>query len=410
MEKKNNKIDWTSLSIALLLFVFSRPYLFWGLLSSVFIKFGLNIIIGVLLYRQLKKITSNDYRLIILYELIFSLYLILSSLHGSNLNGIIEVLPIGLFVCACLMNQYSMQQVGDYFINIVITISTVGFVLFFLSRLGVPMPSLGTIEHYVEDRSYTIYPFYLIQNFDYIDFYRFQSVFDEPGVLGTLFSFFFVIKKGNFKDWRVWACLIIGIFTFSFFFYTVLIVYGFFSVFSIRTKRYSIIFMLVLFGGFFLGTRNNPEMRTLMWDRFEWDSKENKFKGDDRISENGEIAYKKLQGTTNYWWGLSKSEREIFMNDYEGSSSYKGVVAYNGMVFFALYVFFFVMLGRRYRSSNRDLMLYLIIVALCLYQRPNIYNVVYMFLFGLMARSKLLGDSIDRKPLTSVGKDIRIIS
>ncbi len=403
MEKKNS-IDWNSLSIALLLFVFTRPFFLWGLISSTFIKFGLNIIIGVLLYRQFKKTTKNK-NLIILYELIFILYLFLSSLHGSNLNGIIEALPISLFVCACFMNQYSMQKIGDYFMNIIITISSIGFILFFLSRLGVPMPSFGTIEHYLEDRSYTIYPFYLIQNFDYTAYFRFQSFYDEPGVVGTLFSLFFVIKKGNFKDWHVWACLIIGIFSFSFFFYSVLIIYEVVSLLSITTKKSTVVLILVLFGGFFLVTRNNPEMRTLIWERFEWDSQENKFKGDDRMHEEGEIAYKRLQGTSDYWWGLSKSEREKFMDYYQGSSSYKGVVAYNGMFFFALYVFFLAMLGWNYKSSNRDYILYLIIVVLCIYQRPNIYNVVYMFLFGLMARMKLQNAPIEKKSVKMLEKN-----
>lgn len=401
MEKKND-IDWTSLSIALVLFVLTRPYFFWGLLSNTYIKLGFNTIIGVLLYRQLKKLTSADIKLILLYELTFLLFIILQLIHGSNVFGIIGDLPICLFVCACLMNQNSMQKVGDYLFNIVIVISSIGFVFFILSILGFSMPSLGTIDHYAQERSYTIYPLYLIEDRNYTGLFRFCGVYDEAGVLGTIFPFFYVVKKGNYKDWRVWACLIIGIFTFSMFFYSVLLIYWVVQLFSLKTKKITIVFSFILFGGFFVLTKNNPEMRIIIWDRFEWDSQTNTFVGDNRMNESAEMAYRKLQGTSDYWWGLSRSNRGFFLSYYEGSASYKGVVAYNGMVFFALYVLFFAMLGWKYKSSNIDYILYLLIVALCLYQRTNIYGVAYMFIYGLIARSKLPDDFIEKKLVKNV--------
>ncbi len=388
MEKKINRIDWGSLNTAILLFVFTRPYFCWGLLSSTFIKLGINVTIGVLLYRQLKKLTSNDYKLIILYEIVFLLYIVLNfTRHGLNINGIIEDLPICLFVCACLMNESNIKKVGNYFVNIVIIISAIGLVFFILSLLSISMPSQGIIEHYNEDRSYTIYPLYLIENFRYYDIYQFRGVYDEPGVIGTLFALIYCILKGDYKDWRVWVCLIVGVFSFSFFFYSVIIIYSLIKSFTFHKNKSTIVFVLILFGGFFLITRSNPIFRTTIWDRFEWNAQENKFVGDDRISESGEQAYKKIQGTSDYWWGLEGSERTKFMDYYEGSSSYIGIVAYNGMVFFALYVFFFILFGWKYKKSKLDFIIYLIVLTSCLYQRPNIYNVVYLFLFGSLART-----------------------
>ena len=132
---------------------------------------------------------------------------------------------------------------------------------------------------------------------------------------------------------------------------------------------YSSLLFLLLFGGFYLTTRNAPIIKMTIWDRFEWDSEAGSFKGDNRISKTSNEFYNQIKGTQEYWWGLQDNKRELFISMSEGSSSYKNIVAMNGMFFFALYTFFFILLGWYYQKKWSDFIVYLALVLICFYQR-----------------------------------------
>ncbi|MBO4427600.1 MAG: hypothetical protein J5771_03855, partial [Bacteroidales bacterium] len=246
------------------------------------------------------------------------------------------------------------------------------------------------------DRTYMVYPLYLVELFDNpvetadtVSIMRFQGVYDEAGLLGTILAFFIYTLGYNFKNWRTWACIIVGVFTFSFFFYTMTVVFWAVNAIVRKKRAYSFVFALVLFGGFYLMTKDSTMFQDVIWNRFEWNTENSSFEGDNRMTEEGEAEYNKIKGTSEYWLGLKAEHAKSFWASAEGSSSYKAVVANKGMVFFAIYTLFILLLGWYNRSTKESFLLYAVFMIVCIYQRTNVYSVLFLFLYSALARLQL---------------------
>lgn len=383
-----NSRDRKSLLIAILFIVLLYPYLFWGVLSNMIYVAGIGIVLSLLLFSRQKVLTNSEKQLLFFYEFVCFVYLLLNiTVHGFGIGGILIRLPYLLFFFALFMENSSMKKVMNFIVNIVSVVSIIGLLLFLLFRVGLPLPNLGEIAHYnvTEFRTYSIYPFFLVPHTaDLSEIVRFCGMFDEPGVSGTFSVFFLYYLKFNYKDWRSWIITIVGIFTFSLFFYGMLFINLVFRSLQANKGFFLSIIVISLIGISYNYTKDNQALNALIWERFEVE--DGKIKGDNRINEDAEIAYEKMRGTSDYWLGLTPDKRERFWDDARGGSSYKNVVANNGMIFFALYVLFFLAYGRHYLKSKKDFILYALLVILSLYQRPNIFGLPYMFFYACVAR------------------------
>ncbi len=384
--KKN---EWACMALAFALFVLLYPFFFWSIIGNKVVLLLINIITAFIFLFYRKKLTKDDYYLILLYEGVWFLNIILSGFwHGSNINGIITQIPICLYISTCVVKSGIMKKTVYYLINIVVVVSAIGLMFYLLRLLGVSLPSFGTIHHYNMERSYIIYPFFLVETSTiYMDIVRFYGVFDEPGLLGTLLVFFLFALKFDFKNWRTWICLIVGVFTFSFFFYAMMVVYWIVNLSLFKKSILSVVLACSLLGSFYYLTKDNNLVNAVLWNRFEWDSQEGKFVGDNRMRDDAEYAFNKIEGN-EYLWGLEAHNVEKYWVFAYGSSSYKNVIATNGMVFFVLYMLFFILFGWKYKVSWTNYLMFLLMLFLCLYQRAEIYKIPYMFLFACLARLK----------------------
>ncbi|MHC1779100.1 MAG: hypothetical protein AB9922_02550 [Bacteroidales bacterium] len=369
---------------AIILFICASPYFVWGLLSIKFFIPLLTILVGFIFMSQMKLLTKLDGKLIVLYVLTAALIVFLSIINGSrNTYGVISQMLVFFLLFIPFGKDSFIKNVYYYFVivySVTITLSLISWILILTGT----MPSLDILQSPFELREYIHYPFVVVQN-NLLEAVRFAGPFDEPGVVGTFSAIILCIQKFNFRDWKTVVVFVAGLFSLSMFFYAIAAIYGFIYLFFFRKK---IMFMFLFIGSFavfYYTTKENELLYKTIWERFEWEKDSQRFKGDNRISDTGDAYYNSLKGSAEFYWGVDDITK--FWNYAKGASSYKAVIANNGVIFFSLYLFFFISLAYSYRKDFPSLALFIFILFMNTYQRPDIYGITIMFLYSYLARS-----------------------
>lgn len=318
--KRNIKFStWFSLGLFILIFSFS---IFEGNISQVkFYKFLTHIFIFIFLFLNDEFVLKvyEKFKLILFYSLLvsFLIYLIV----------VLDLINIPFYY----VKPLNSLKESDY------------YVYFFLT-------SINTINFF---------------NF------RFFGIFDEPGVVGTITGLVLYIDHFNFKDKKNILFLLSGIFSFSLFFYFLLLVYYVLRVKNIRSILF-FLFIIMLYNY----TTNNELLNDLIWDRLQL--VEGRLSGDNRVSETLLDQFKVFLTSSDLLFGKGGE----FVNQYsEGSSSYILVLMSKGLIFsiFICYVYFYLLIKRKVGiTSYID---FGIIFLGTMYQRPYYLETYFFFIF-----------------------------
>lgn len=379
-----NKNTTEALLASILLFLFIPPYFVWDILDFKLIKFSLQLYLCFLFLKHQKVYTPKDSSLRILFIFTIAYVIFIDIINEqSNINGIMSRCLTFFLVTIPFAQEEFMNKVYKRFLTIYVIIIGLSLLSWVGAQKGV-LPSIGQILLKGQNRIYTVYPFLVM---DYgVDFIRFYGPFNEPGVVGTLGAILLCIQRFNFKDWRTVIILISGILSMSFFFYALVIGYGFvFLVFVKKKYKVAAIFIFLLFF-FYNNTKDNPIMYTQLWQRFEWDSSKKQFKGDNRKNDNVDTFYDSFKETPDYYFGSSGKQIKKFWSVVTETSSYKVVVVYSGIIFLFLYLLFFVLMAKNYSDSIKLFLLFIFVLITNTYQRPDIYSILMIFIYSYFAR------------------------
>lgn len=208
---------------------------------------------------------------------------------------------------------------------------------------------------------------------------RFFSVFDEPGVLGTLGGLILVAERFNFKKKSNLIILLAGILSMSFYFYVVLL-FGV-VMFSRNTKykKYLIAFIVI----FVVFSYNNDFFYQAIWYRFEWDSEAEAFVGDNRTDISFDNFFESIKWTPLMFTGVGSRNVEQFSN----SASLTLVIAKHGLIFCILNIGAFIILMNREIKNRRRMIVFMLFFIATLYQRPGFYSPHSIFLYSMVIYS-----------------------
>ena len=382
-----------SITEGVLLFCLMKPYFLWTLFDNNYFKLFIVLISCLLFFFFTDRLEKKERVMMISYILIYILYVL------TNINWVV-VFSLLLFLVPFARESF-YRKTFDSFYNVYCVVVGLGLVVWIIHLLGFLEP-YATIEQNsdLRDNPFDVYPLVVCER----DMFaiRFGACFDEPGVVGTMSVLLLMAKSFNVRDWRSWVVFISGVFSLSFFFFGIL---GFYLVYySIFVKK-NILFilllsLLVVFA--YLKTKDDPTMDYLVWQRFEFDKTEKKFSRDNRMTEYGEQYYEKIRWTSEYWFGVNDWMK--FWNLAAGGSSYKIVVMRNGMVFYALYTLWFLLFAKQKIKRRKLFYLFCIMYLATVYQRTNLYDPVYTFLFIYIMRISFggpreLADGVTNKKL-----------
>lgn len=381
--RRINKNELLPIITSLLLLCVLSPFYVWKLLSLNFLLIRVLLICvccwPFILNRR--KLTKKDTGVVFVAFLAVLTYLFVAFIHEFTLLGISARLLTTLPVLILFSNKEFLIAVFERFFSLYSIMMLLAIISYVLFLFGIS-PELGTIHSPIEiDREYIHYPFFVIE-WQLIDTFRFGGPFDEPGVLGTISALLLCVKKYDLKDLRSIVALISGLLSTSLFFYLISVIFLSYYSLIIKKNPTIVISLTVLLILLFSYTKEDPIIYDRVWSRIEWDSSNHQLKGDSRTSIEAKNYYKETIGSMDWFWGLEDPTQ--YKRLAKDSSTYMNVIMWNGAVFFFLYISFLMLFVNCHVSSISERVIMYVIILVNMYQRPDIYGVIILFLYSCM--------------------------
>lgn len=211
-----------------------------------------------------------------------------------------------------------------------------------------------------------------------MEIFRFYSMFDEPGVLGTLSAFLLYGLKYDFKKWYCLTIFVGALFTFSLAFY-ILTLFGYVWSKSSNLKsiiKYGIGLVLVAFIIVYFFQDNETFQKAIMYRM------DNIFNGDGSVAERGDDYgakyYSDLITSMDAFLGIGF--RNYSSLPFSGAS-YKLFIIENGILgTMSLFFLFWAML----RFRNKKTLGLLLIFVISFIQRPYAMTGWQIILFSCL--------------------------
>lgn len=356
-------INYPALIFAVAVFLQMLPFFIWSQAANIQVITGL-----IILFISFFKVDFSK-KTIPVIALFFLSYSVLGLVRGTKLGG-----QLILFSCAiipCLKKSF-VFDIYKYFKLIVIIFYTGSIINLILVTIGVPLtPKLITPVNELKQYSYASYPCLVIPidptyDFSYV---RFCSVFDEPGVVGTLSALLLMIEGFSMKNRSNIILLIAGLLSFSLFFYAMIFIY-LIILLPVKWKIGLTATILI----FFSLTKNSEFVKSKLWDRTLGINQNNA--GSTRNSDDLIADYKSTIGTYDFYFGKGATYTE----KYSESASIQLFILRDGFLFVFLFFVSFFFDGLN-NMSVKSTLFFILIMFLTLWQRPGFCGKDYLLMF-----------------------------
>ena len=338
--KRDIAIALFTIGIAINIFASIHVMYFWMIEAYCpFVTMPL-FIMSVLLSRSTRTpiFTRTDFLLPTLLSLIVQYYQCL--VNAQNIVPfIISTASLCMFYCMFRIDkeiaEKSLTKICKVFAGFLI----ISILFFCLHFIGVNLPNVSVERG---NYSYTNFFFFLLDDRELWNILipRFNSVFLEPGHMGTTIIMLLATQIGKWKKWYNVVLFVALLMSFSLAAYCLGVMLLFLRLWMLRRKIVLKVLGLVSFlgiivGGSFVYNDGDNMLNNLIVMRLEVSDTGDDFKGNNRVSEDFEKEFESFLGSSDVLFG-----REM---DYEGwgNSGYRVYIYDYGMVGFALFLVFY---------------------------------------------------------------------
>lgn len=384
--------------LAIIVFLSNGFYIVWG---NFFANICYILIVIYNIYFFIKKNNSNKIFLFFIIYLSLSLWFSLNNQY--NAGGFIISILTSLLV---LNDKNYYSRLYEQYLNILAILLLISVLCFFIKILNIiPLPYFylkGPNMNY-----YCYYIFNIIENTHNTDmlFPRFMAFYDEPGTLGTFMSIILISYKGHIKKNQYRIFLLCGLLSFSFAFYVIYFIYLLFEIFDIKNNiKYSYRVIIILSMLLLLFNIKNIEDDTmfgkLIIQRLEYNERYGFLVNNDRNALEFESQYQNFSNIKNfdnvslYDYLFGKREKSILS---QGGASYKMFIYQNGLIFLILISLWYIYYAKFFIKDNKKYILFLIIYASLIYQRPFIFQWRYFMILIASIYALSINDKYDSK-------------
>jgi len=375
----------------LLLFLLLDPYITWPYQSMLFFVVTVPLL-GIFWYNQRVLNARNT----VLFMFFAAILLLAAACKRSNLFGILVFL---LFSIIPFMTRTFTRKTFRYFKYIYTIVLLLGMIVWILVFVGLPIPHtlippLNSLKEY----DFDCYPLLVIPHSYQISIesvyasLRFCGPFEEPGVIGTISLLILLADDFDLKDKMNIIILISGLLSFSIFFYLGLLLFAIY--YMVFNKKWLWGFLVIISSFLFYNyTKEDPFFKQMLWERLLWDQDNKTISGDNRSGDELDAYFEKIKGSSIYYFGTPDHK---LLTDFSGSASYKNSVLTYGMLSCLFYLIFFLLLGRYRIGVRKELLLFMAILILTLYQRPSFFSINYIFLFVIILEFHSINEDAKR--------------
>lgn len=379
----DNAQEWI---VAVILFVMTNPFFLWFTpLNTIAIIFFYGV--ALLYSAPIKKQYRTGFLLLTIF------YFIVAIRYGLELSMLYTMaVPIAFlidkpFLCRCF----------DKFIKIfafLITISLVVYIMVAILQMNLPYSNINPINSLraEEGFSYDRYFMLIVDPTERGFLMRFQGLYDEPGVVGTIVSVILASNKYGFnKNKFLIPIFLAGFFSFSLFFYVVSIICAFFNI-----RKSNIIYVLISIPIALYALSFIPGVDILIYNRFLFE--DGVWLGDSRSSDDFKVWFTKFTSSADFWLGLGPGANLLYN---KGGASYKDLIVNYGILMFLMYILSLFILIIRTKSTLRDIIVASVIIFGYVFQRPFITDVfmVLSIMYVLFNNEKMntISSTVDKQ-------------
>ena len=361
------------------------PWFIWYI-SDIYI-----VILGALISVTYSLLNKQQFGITKQYKitkknLFLSLLLIATigwNIIHSNIYGVIGQL---FFLITILLLVNAKDELkADIFkfitngMAILVGISLLFYILFII---GIPLPHT-TLP--VSDLGYggpNYYAFTLTQ--DITQFYRFKSIFAEPGHLSMGLIPLLYVNRLNLKNKSVLVLFIAELFTLSLAGYITLITsICIFSFSHYNSHRYAtILLMISIFFSVFLFARLNEDsvLNKAIVARLVYDETKGTIAGDNRSKIHTDISFDHFVKSSDFLFGLDYKK---YLSATYGSAGYKVYMIKYGLIGTILVFLFYLSYALFHRKY--EIFGLLLIIMMLLYQNgyPFWISIVLTYILGI---------------------------
>lgn len=316
------------------------------------------------------KSSSRQQSLFIVFFLISAWYYF----PRFDFTGIFSGLFRSFVISSIFLLPYDyIKGIYKYFITILAGIVAFGSVAHLLRLLGIfEFPMIDMV--FRDDRYYEVYPLLVYQN---ETSYRFASIFDEPGYLGTLCAFILALDGFNFKKIVNIILFIGGLLSLSFAFYLMIAIA--LLLITIRERRFGVLIISVLV----IATIANflPDFFAPIVERPELLAFADGTLTDERGGGKASMNIITSHGFFNMLFGNGYDAPLYYFKSntvsLASSSVYRLIfqMGYLGLITVVLFI-----IKNTPRSFNA--IIFTLLFILSLYQRPHIFEIVFTLLMA----------------------------
>lgn len=372
---KINKV--LSYLFALIGFFSLKPYVIWDnnypyYLSIIFLM----LFFLFFLKRELRVNIALLYALILFLMYFYVVYEEVPAFFTGSFITII------LFLMTNKTIRIQSFEVFDKVIASILFLSLITYPLIVFNII----PSFGVIEStnllknelgfYYNNYIFNLVLSNQIIHFGYFSFFRFSSVFDEPGVVGTLCGLIFCLKGFKLNNIRGKIYFISGLLSFSFAFYIFLL-----AALLFKFNKKTVIIILLLIPVFFIANstfKGNPFYDKFVTSRYIYDTSGISLVNN-RVSDCFNYELTKLNDGSDFF-GFGNNAHKSTNCDV---SSYSIYIYDYGYLGFSLVIIFFgfaiLYMLSFYRIKKTTYLYVVFLLSLSLYQRPDFFF-FYMYL------------------------------
>jgi hypothetical protein len=278
-------------------------------------------------------------------------------------------------------NQEIKKSAFENFIKIFSLFLIPGIIIFIASNFF-NIPSFGLLKgRSIIADNYENYFFYIKNTDPYFNIFpRFNSIFDEAGVVGNICIFILFFLNFKIRKWYSIVILIAGILSFSLFFYlSFILLFTMTKITKVSQIKNLIILCILLVALFYSIPSDNVILKTYLFDRIE--IKDNaSISGDNRTTPQWDSFYQDFQKTNSKYLGVLGLEK-MDTNNFKWVASYQMFIyqyGYIGLILIFTYYFFTL----KKEINLRTTIYIMLLLIISIYQRPfileyNYYSLIF---------------------------------
>jgi hypothetical protein len=227
-------------------------------------------------------------------------------------------------------------------------------------------------------------------------FPRLCGLFNEPGYLGTIVALALIVDRMNLRRPGNAIMFLAGIFTFSFAFWVLILLYM--VVRNISKPARIIAVICVVFAGLIYVQNTKFENKSVQFLVERFSTQNGKLKGDNRRTNLYDMLFDKMVRSDQYMFGRGPNSLQHAGNIM--TLSYSTYIYQYGIVGFAILWLVPMVLAVKYSRRNLQCCIFIMLFFISTYQRPHFYSPLYLtLLFGgidyIFATQKFLREQTD---------------